>query len=164
MRGLEHVERAVDHHVERDARLGGALRDPHRRQVEHDVHAFGDLVHGGGVPDVAADQGHARVGERCLDVAEGAALEVVHDHDACRIVLAEEQVDGRRADQAAAAGHEDVCAVDVHAEMSRLRSCRAGLPTTRAPADTSRITVVPMPTRTSSPRRRPFMTLDPLPM
>ena len=39
-RGLDHVEGAVDEHLEREARLLGALGDPDRRLVEDDVDAL----------------------------------------------------------------------------------------------------------------------------
>ena len=55
-RGLDHVEGAVDEHLERQSRLLGALGDPDGGLVEDQVAAARHVVHEVAVADVALDQ------------------------------------------------------------------------------------------------------------
>ena len=59
---LEHVEGAVDEHLEREPRLLGALRDAQRGLVEDDVDAARELAHERAVADVALDDRDGAVG------------------------------------------------------------------------------------------------------
>ena len=49
----------------------------------------------------SAEQRHARILERLVDVGERAAIQVVEDHDARGIEIAQQQVDRGRRDQSA---------------------------------------------------------------
>ena len=103
--GLDDVVGPVDHNLEREARLLGALRDPQGRLVEDDVDAARQLGNQLAIADVALDEPDGSVGERPGEVLAPAAHEVVEHDDLLRPGL-HELVGDVRADRARAAGNE----------------------------------------------------------
>ena len=98
-RGLEDVERAVHQHLERQARLLGALGDADRGLVEDQVDALGQVGDEVAVADVALDQ----VTSPVLDAPARFSLRPAHqvvEHDDLRDGLVDELVDDRGADRA----------------------------------------------------------------
>ena len=92
-------------HLERQAGLLGALRDPDRRLVEDQVLTGGDVAEQVTVAHVALDELHAAGGERVREVLAASAHQVVQD-DHPRRSRVEQLVDDRGADGAGSAGDE----------------------------------------------------------
>jgi hypothetical protein len=82
------------------------------------MHAARGLLDGGAIANIAAHEADAVVVEHLRHVVQRAARQVVEDDDLSRVVRAQQLLDRRRADQAAAAGDEDVGAIDFHAGQS----------------------------------------------
>ena len=80
-RGVDHLERAAGEHLERESRVLGALRDPHRRLVEHDIGALHQPVEQGAVADIADHQLHPSRTRCLVEVRLPAAREVVERHN-----------------------------------------------------------------------------------
>ena len=104
---LEHVERSGGHHVDGGSRVVGALGDPQRGLMEHDV----DALHRLGERRPVADVADRRVRPRRLAIADvevlaAAAHEVVEHDDRVDAGL-EGLVGDRRADEPGAAGDQD---------------------------------------------------------
>ena len=96
---LDHVEGAVDQHLEREPRLLGALRDADGGLVEDHVDARHEAADTAPVADVALDQRDVPVRPRPRQVLAAAADEVV-EHDDLGDAGPDELVGDRGADQA----------------------------------------------------------------
>ena len=117
--GLHDVEAAVAHDLHRPPRVGRAGGDAEGREMDHGVHAIRRSPDSIGVADVALHEAQARILHRAFHVRQRAAHEVVEDHDLRRRVLAQQQIDGGRADQAGSARDKNFRAFDVHQFMFR---------------------------------------------
>src|SRR5690606_34606115 len=151
---FEHVERAIDQHLERKARLLGTLRDADGRLMEHDIDTGHRLGQHRPVADVALDDADLAAGHRGREVLAAPAHEVVQNPN-LPDALVDQQVGDMRPDQAGPAGHQ--YARILHdcdsprparsgSNPSRQRTKRAGTPATIAKAGTSFVTTAPAPT------------------
>src|SRR5206468_964408 len=105
-RGLEHVERAVDHDLLAFARVLLAAGPPQRGLMEHDVGAVDVRAHRFAVADVDLDEARLPRADRVLEVLRDAAHEGV-ERDGLARALADDRIDDLRADVTGAAGHDD---------------------------------------------------------
>ena len=108
-RGVDHVERAVDHDLQREPWLFDAVRQPHRREMEDDVDPARQLFDQRTIPHVAFHEVNGAALQRIGKVRRAAAREVVQ-HDDLSEIEGRETIDQCRPDDARTAGQEHACA------------------------------------------------------
>jgi hypothetical protein len=88
-RGLEHVERSVHQHLEREAWFFRALRDPNCRLMEQNVCPPHQLADERRIADVSGHEAHSSAGEGAGEVFAASPDEVVENHDLAGLGLHE---------------------------------------------------------------------------
>src|SRR5439155_12658954 len=114
LRGLDNVERPIDHDFKREPRIPCTVGKPYRGLMEHNIDPLGDLCDECGIADVTVDDRHLAAVEAPREILLSTACEVVHDHDFGRLQRHELIRDGG-SDQAGAACDQHTCVTEIRA-------------------------------------------------